>query len=114
MKKTLLGAAFFLTTLTMVGSAGLTWNCLEGQTGFQGNGNCAAGRVAFSGSGYSGSVHINVRNSAGMAIDDYDYNSSDGTIQFTETLVPADTYAIVLTGANGLRVAQSVTTGGDN
>lgn len=114
MKKTLLCAAFFLTTLTMVGSAGLTWNCLEGQTGFQGNGNCAAGRVAFSGSGYPSSVHINVQNSAGMAIDDYDYNSSDGTIQFTETLVPADTYAIVLTGANGLRVAQSVTTGGDN
>ena len=49
-----------------------------------------------------------------MAIDDYDYNSSDGTIQFTETLVPADTYAIVLTAANGLRVAQSITTGGCN
>ena len=114
MKKTLLFATFFLTTLTMVGSAGLTWNCLEGQTGFQGNGNCAPGRVAFSGSGYPSSVHINVQNSAGMAIDDYDYNSSDGTIQFTETLVPSDTYAIVLTGANGLRVAQSVTTGGND
>ena len=98
----------------MVGSGGLTWNCLEGQTGFQGNGNCAPGRVAFSGSGYPSSVHINVKNSAGQAIDDYDYNSSDGTIQFTETLVPSDTYSIVLTGANGLRVAQNVTTGSND
>jgi len=70
MKTTLLFATFFLTTLTMVGSGGLTWNCLEGQTGFQGNGNCAPG--------------------------------------------PADTYSIVLTGANGSRVAQNVTTGAND
>jgi len=54
----------------MVGSGGLTWNCLEGQTGFQGNGNCAPG--------------------------------------------PCDTYSIVLTGANGLRIAQNVTTGAND
>jgi len=114
MKKTLLFATFFLTTLTLVGSAGLGWNCLEGQTGFQGNGNCAPGRVAFNGSGYPSLVHINVQNSSGVTIDDYDYDSSDGSIQFTETLVPADTYTVHLTGANGLSVLQNITTGGNN
>ncbi len=111
MRKALLFTTFFLTTLTMVGSGGLTWSCLEGQTGFEGNGNCAPGRVAFSGTGYPSTVHINVSNSTGVVIDDYDYDSADGTIQFTETLVPADTYTVKLT-APSVMVSQNVTTGG--
>jgi hypothetical protein len=115
MRKTLFFATFFLTAFALVGSPGLTWTCLEGQIGNEGNGYCAPGRVAFTGSGFLSSVHITVsRTSSGEVIDDYNYDASGGTIQFTETLVPADTYIVQLTGANGLVVSRNVTTGSGN
>lgn len=99
-----------------MGSAGLSWTCLEGRVGNDdSNSNCAAGRVSFSGTGYPAMVHINVsRGSTGEVIDDYDYESTGGTIQFTETLVPADTYNVRLTGADGLLITRNVITGGGN
>jgi len=112
MRKSLLFGSLFLTALTLVGSPGLTWSCLEGQTGFEGNGNCAPGRVSFTGSGLTSSVHVTVsRTSSGEVIDDYNYNSSGGGIQFVETLVPADTYSVQLMGTDGFGVTRNITTG---
>ncbi len=112
MKKTFLFTTFFLAAFSLLGSAGINTTCLEGTVDNGEDGNCAAGRVAFSGSGYPTSVHITVtRSSTGEVIDDYDYESSVGTIEFTETLVPADTYNVRLTASNGMLVTKTVTTG---
>jgi len=113
MRKPILFGSLFLTALTLVGSPGLTWRCLEGQTGFEGNGNCAPGRVAFTGSGLTNSVRVTVtRSSSGEVIDDYNYDSTGGGIQFVETLVPGDTYSVEVRGTNGLGVTRTITTGG--
>jgi hypothetical protein len=113
MRKTLLFGSLFLTALSLVGSRGLTWTCLEGQTGFEGNGNCAPGRVSFTGSGLTNSVRVTVtRSSSGEVIDDYNYDSTGGSIQFVETLVPGDTYSVEVRGTNGLGVTRNITTGG--
>jgi hypothetical protein len=113
MRKTLLFGSLFLTALSLVGSPGLTWTCLEGQTGFEGNGNCAPGRVSFTGSGLTNSVRVTVtRSSSGEVIDDYNYDSTGGSIQFVETLVPGDTYSVEVRGTNGLGVTRNITTGG--
>jgi len=102
-----------LTALALVGSPGLTWTCLEGQAGFEGNGNCAPGRVSFTGSGLTSSVRVTVtRTSSGEVIDDYNYGSNGGAIQFVESLVPGDTYSVEVRGTNGLGVTRTVTTGG--
>ena len=117
MRKTILFGTFFLAAFTLLGFANLNTTCLEGQAGNgeDNNSNCAAGRVSFTGGGYPAMVHINVsRDSTGEVIDDYDYDASSGTIQFTETLVPAGTYNIRLTSSNGLIVVKSVTTGSYN
>jgi hypothetical protein len=115
MRKTFLFGSLFMTALTLVGSPGLTWTCLEGQNGLEGNGNCAAGRVSFVGSGLTNSVHVTVsRTSSGEVIDDYNYDSAGGGIQFVETLVPADTYSVKVQGTNGLGVTRTITTGGGN
>jgi hypothetical protein len=115
MKKTFLFTTFFLAAFSLFGSGGINATCLEGTVGNQDDGNCAAGRVSFTGSGYPNSVHITVtRGSTGEVIDDYDYESSVGTIEFTETLVPADTYTVRLTASNGMLVTKNVTTGGGN
>jgi hypothetical protein len=115
MKKTLLFTTFFLAAFSLLGSGGINATCLEGRVGNEDDGNCAAGRVSFTGSGYPNSVHITVtRGSTGEVIDDYDYESSVGMIEFTETLVPADTYNVRLTASNGLLVTKNVTTGGGN
>jgi hypothetical protein len=115
MRKPILFGSLFLTALTLVGSPGLTWTCLEGQTGFEGNGNCAPGRVSFVGSGLTNSVRVIVtRTSSDEVIDDYNYDSSGGGIQFVETLVPGDTYSVDVRGTNGLGVTRSITTGGGN
>jgi hypothetical protein len=112
MRKTLLFGSLFLTALTLVGSPGLTWTCLEGQTGFEGNGNCSPGRVSFVGSGLTNSVRVTVtRGSSGEVIDDYNYDSTGGGIQFVETLVPGDTYLVKVTGTDGLGVTRTITTG---
>ena len=114
MRKTLLSASFFLTAFALIGSPGLNWNCLEGQNDNQSNGNCAAGRVTFTGGGYPATVHISVtRTSTAQVIDDYDYETTGGNIEFTETLVPADTYSVNLVGAN-VAVSRSITTYGGN
>ena len=113
MRKTLLFGSLVLTALTLVGSPGLTWTCLEGQTGFEGNGNCAPGRVSFTGSGLTNSVRVTVtRSSSGEVIDDYNYDSTGGSIRFVETLVPADTYSIEVRGTDGFGVRRDITTGG--
>ena len=122
MKKTFLFTTFFLAAFSLLGSGGINATCLEGMAGNEDDGNCAAGRVSFSGTGYPTSVHITVtRGSTGEVIDDYDYESSVGMIEFTETLVPADTYLVPadtynvrLTASNGLLVTKNVTTGGGN
>lgn len=115
MRKPLLFGSLFFTALTLVGSPGLTWTCLEGQTGFQGSGNCTPGRVSFTGSGLTSSVRVTVtRTSSGEVIDDYNYDSAGGGIQFVETLVPADTYSVQVRGTDGLGVTQNVTTGAGN
>jgi hypothetical protein len=117
MKKTLLFTTFFVAAFSLLGSGGINATCLEGTVGNGdgNNSNCAAGRVSFSGTGYPTSVHITVtRGSTGEVIDDYDYESSVGTIEFTETLVPADTYSVRLTASNGMLVTKDVTTGGGN
>jgi hypothetical protein len=115
MKKTFLFTTFFLAAFSLLGSGGINATCLEGRAGNEDDGTCAAGRVSFSGTGYPTSVHITVtRGSTGEVIDDYDYESSVGTIEFTETLVPADTYNVRLTASNGLLVTKNVTTGGGN
>jgi len=58
------------------------------------------------------SVHVTVsRTSSGEVIDDYNYNSSGGGIQFVETLVHADTYSVELRGTDGLGVTRNITTG---
>lgn len=104
-----------MTALTLVGSPDLTWRCLEGQNGFEGNGNCAPGRVSFTGSGLTSSVRVTVtRTSSGEVIDDYNYDSTGGGIQFVETLVPGDTYSVQVRGTDGLGVTRTVTTGGGN
>ena len=113
MRKSLLFGSLFLTALTLVGSPGLTWTCLEGQNGFEGNGNCAPGRVSFTGSGLTNSVRVTVtRGSSGEVIDDYNYDTTGGGIQFVETLVPGDTYSVEVRGTNGLGVTRTITTGG--
>jgi hypothetical protein len=115
MRKPFLFGSLLLTAFTLVGSPGLTWTCLEGQTGFQGNGNCAPGRVSFVASGLTNSVRVTVtRTSSGEIIDDYNYDSTGGGIQFVETLVPGDTYAVQVKGTDGLGVTQTVTTGDAN
>ena len=117
MRKTILFGTFFLAAFTLLGFASLNTTCLEGQTGNGENNNssCAPGRVSFSGYGYANMVHITVsRASSGEVIDDYDYEASGGAINFTETLVPADTYNLRLTDSNGTVVSRSVTTGGGN
>ena len=115
MKNTFLFTTFFLAAFSLLGSGGINATCQEGRAGNEDDGNCAAGRVYFSGTGYPTSVHITVtRGSTGEVIDDYDYESSVGTIEFTETLVPADTYNVRLTASNGLLVTKNVTTGGGN
>jgi hypothetical protein len=113
MRKSFLFGSLFLTALTLIGSPGLTWTCLEGQNGFEGNGNCAPGRVSFTGSGLTNSVRVTVtRGSSGEVIDDYNYDTTGGGIQFVETLVPGDTYSVEVRGTNGLGVTRTITTGG--
>jgi hypothetical protein len=115
MRKPLLFGSLFLTALTLVGSPGLTWTCLEGQTGFEGNGNCAPGRVSFVGSGLTNSVRVTVtRSSSGEVIYDYNYDYTGGPLQFVETSVLVDTYSVQVRGTDGLGVTRTITTGGGN
>ena len=73
------------------------------------------GRVSFTATGLTNSVRVTVtRTSSGEVIDDYNYDSSGGTIQFVETLVPGDTYSVEVRGTNGLGVTRNITTGGGN
>jgi len=89
--------------------AGLTITCNDG-TGQ--NGNCAVGRVTFASSNYSGIVHVSVvRNSNGDVFDDFDYDASAGSIQFTQSLIPAGSYTVTL-ASNGVNYTQTITTGG--
>ncbi len=111
MKKTIF-AVFILASVALVGSpSGLTWSCSNGTTQ---SGSCAPGPVTFSGQQFPSTVHVRVvRNSTNDIYDDWDYDTSNGgTLSFTETLQPADTYTLTLTGSDGTSVTQSVTTGG--
>lgn len=94
MKKVLTIAALILAPLTLVGSSGLAWTCVDGTMD---GGNCYPGHVHFTGSGYPNNVHITVtKNSNGTVYDDFDYDG--GAVDFTESLYPRGDYTIAITG----------------
>ena len=69
--------------------------------------------VSFSGNGYASVVHINVlRNSDSSVYDDFDYDATAGSLNFTETLVPGGTYTVTIT-QSGSALSTTVTTGDD-
>ena len=106
MKKVLLITLLVFGAVALIGSPSLGWSCVDG--GYQ---VCNPGRVTFSGNGYQAVVHINVtRNSDHTVYDDFDYDASGGSLSFTETLVPADTYTVTIT-QTGTALTTSVTTG---
>jgi hypothetical protein len=95
MKKLLTVAALVLAPLTLVGSGGLNWVCIDG---ILGGGNCYPGHVHFTGLPYPSTVHITVtRDSDGVVYDDFDYDATAG-VDFTEVLYPRGTYDITLVG----------------
>lgn len=101
-------AALVLAPLTLAGSGGLNWTCVDGTLG---GGNCYPGHVHFTGVSYGSTIHINVaRVNDGTVYDDFDYDASKG-VDFTETLYPAGTYAVTLVGYP-YASTQTVTTGG--
>jgi len=108
MKKVLTIAALVLAPLTLVGSGGLNWTCVDGTLD---GGNCYPGHVHFTGNGTPSTIHITVtRMSDGTIYDDFDYDATSG-VDFTETLYPRGTYNVTLTGYP-FAASQSVTTGG--
>jgi len=110
MKKLLTFAALALAPLTLVGSGGLNWTCVDGTLD---GGNCYPGHVHFTGVSYGSTIHINVaRNSDGAIYDDFDYDASKG-VDFTETLYPSGSYTLTLTGYP-YGTSQTVTTGNGN
>ena len=110
MKKVFTIAVLALAPLTLVGSGGLNWICLDGTLD---GGNCYPGHVHFTGNGTPSTIHITVtRNSDGTIYDDFDYDATGG-VDFTETLYPRGSYNITLTGYP-YATSQTVTTGGGN
>jgi hypothetical protein len=110
MKKVLTIAALVLAPLTLVGSGGLNYTCLDGTLG---GGHCYPGHVHFTGQGTPSTIHVTVaRDSDGVIYDDFDYDATSG-VNFTETLYPSDTYNITITGYP-FAASQSVTTGDGN
>jgi hypothetical protein len=110
MKKLLTFAALVLAPLTLVGSGGLNWTCVDGTMG---NNNCYPGHVHFTGNGYPSTVHITVtKNSNGVQYDDFDYDATAG-VDFTETLYPRGDYTITLVGYP-YASSVNVTTGSDD
>ena len=108
MKKLLTFAALVLAPLTLAGSGGLNWACVDGTLD---GGNCYPGHVHFTGASYGSTIHINVaRNSDGTVYDDFDYDATKG-VDFTETLYPAGTYTVTVVGYP-YAASTSVTTGG--
>jgi hypothetical protein len=107
MRKTTLFAVFILTAIALVGSpSGLSWSCGD-STGS----GCAPGPVTFTGQNYPSTVHVHVvRNSNNEVYDDWDYDASNGTLNFTETLQPADSYTVTISG-DGVSSTQTVSTG---
>ena len=95
MKKLLLTAALVFAPLTLVGSGGLNYTCVDGTMD---SGNCYPGHVHFTGQGTPSTIHINVtRNNDGSVYDDFDYDANNG-VDFTEVLYPRGSYTITLTG----------------
>jgi hypothetical protein len=110
MKKVLTVAALVLAPLTLVGSGGLNYTCIDGTMG---GGNCYPGHVHFTGQGTPSNIHITVtRNDDSSVYDDFDYDASNG-VDFTEVLYPRGGYTVTLTGYP-YASSQTVTTGGDN
>ena len=110
MKKVLTIAALVLAPLTLVGSGGLNYACVDGTLD---GGGCYPGHVHFTGSGTPSTIHINVtRTDNGTVYDDFDYDATSG-VDFTETLYPSGTYNVTLTGYP-YATSQTVTTGGGN
>jgi len=108
MQKLLTFAALVFAPLTLVGSGGLNYTCVDGTVGS----NCSPGHVHFTGSGTPNTIHINVaRNSDGTVYDDFDYDATAG-VDFTEVLYPAGNYTVTLTGYP-YATSQVVTTGSD-
>jgi hypothetical protein len=109
MKKVLTIAALVLAPLTLVGSGGLNYTCLDGDLD---GGNCYPGHVHFTGSGTPSTIHINVtRANDGTVYDDFDYDATAG-VDFTEVLYPGGSYVVTLTGYP-YAASQVVTTGGN-
>jgi hypothetical protein len=108
MRKTIF-AVLILAAVALVGSpSGLTWSCGSGTSQ---SGTCAPGPVTFSGQQYPSTVHVRVvRNSTNDIYDDWDYDTTGGNLSFTETLRPADSYSVTVTGES-LSLTQTVSTG---
>jgi hypothetical protein len=89
-----------LLTLGLSGRSGLTGGCLKGGD----YPSCVGGEVVFTGSNYPAQVHVTVTNSSGKVIDDGDYQTSGGTVSFTENLSFADTYTVLVNNVDVLTV----------
>jgi len=108
MRKLLAFTALVIGPLTLAGSAGLNYTCVDGATGET---SCYPGHVHFTGAGTPSTIHINVvRNGDGTVYDDFDYDATRG-VDFTEVLYPAGTYTVTLTGYP-FATSQVITTGG--
>ena len=111
MKKVLTIAALALAPLTLVGSGGLNWTCVDGTLD---GGNCYPGHVHFTGNGTPSTIHITVtRMNDGTIYDDFDYDATGG-VDFTETLYPRGTYNVTLTGYPYAASQMVITGGGDD
>jgi hypothetical protein len=90
MRKTKLFTLAALLSSGLFGQSGLTGSCRNGGT----YPSCDGGEIVFTGANYPALVHITVTNSSGKVIDDGDYTTNVGNLQFTENLSFADTYTI--------------------
>lgn len=85
-------SSLFSVALLSQSSPTLTGTCQNG--GNPSYPQCVSGEVTFVGANYSGQVHVKVRNSAGVTIDNSIYLTTGGNLTFTENLSFADTYTV--------------------
>src|ERR1044071_4797067 len=97
----LLSLAFSVVTAN-AGERDLSITCGdESSTRHSEDGHCREGMVTFRGSSFPENVGVKVLSyPAGTLIDSATYSTSEGNLRFTQTLVPAGTYMVVVTENN--------------
>ena len=62
------------------------------------NGHCTEGMVTFRGPNFPASVYVKVLSyPAGVLIDHAGYDAQGGQLSFTQTLIPAGSYSVIVT-----------------